>query len=235
MPSFRNRVACVACLAGFASINLGFQPAEADTPASHAPVAGSKFETLDDGSIWHPASKGRCPDELAGFIYKEPTLFEQDGTDVSCTYEGDGGTSYLTIYFFQTDLFDTPALAAEHGAAAILNRFDEAEYLAEASLSCSHMIDLMNGIETTLHSNLENDVEIVLGQTPCLVFRISYGATLLATDMIGPWHLKVRITAQITGEDVEPLVQRATDVMTLQHAWMSGRPVPARLALPPWE
>ena len=58
------------------------------------------FLSLDEGGVWHPASKGRCPAQLADFEFRETSVFNADGSDVACQYGRSDGTT-LTVYFYQ--------------------------------------------------------------------------------------------------------------------------------------
>lgn len=222
-------ICLVAALAGPPALAQGGTDTETGANGSML-VPGSKFETLPDGNIWHPASKGTCPGKLAGFTYSEPTLFKQDGTDVGCVYEGDDGSSHLTLYFYQDVKIPTAEKMLGGSIAAILQRFPEAEHQPEDSEACGMQIQLINGIMGLSEDELENGSEITVGgDTPCHVFRIDYGATIIVVEKIGPWFLKVRVTGKLQDGAADALVERAVRIATLQHASMSGHPAPFSL------
>ncbi|MEZ5953193.1 MAG: hypothetical protein R3C13_02705 [Hyphomonas sp.] len=187
-------------------------------------VAGSDFSPLESGGIWHPASKGQCPEELAGFDFAEPTLFKPDGTDVGCQYASDQDGGHLTVYFYLLDRVPTAAAAAQEAGDAIVQRFPEAEYLEDDSSACTTAIDLMSGLGGMLDGNSQENTTITVGKTPCLLFRVNYGVAAVATDKIGPWHLKVRITRKAGDGDIADVISRMTETMQQEAAWMAGKP-----------
>lgn len=184
----------------------------------------SPFAPREDGGVDHPASLGQCPASIAGFQYRESTVFEDDGSDVGCQYNGDEGVSHMTVYFYQTIKYDTTEASALEAGDAILKRFEEAEYLEDESQSCSYTIDLMQWLDDVGQNGMpETDTEVIVGKAPCHVFRIAQGSTLVATDMVGPWHLKVRVTAASPDIAINDLVNRTSEIMRTERAWMSGK------------
>jgi len=203
----------------------GSKPAADAAPPAPVAVAGSPFSSRDDGGIWHPASKGQCPAKLAGFDFKEPTLFKPDGTDVGCQYGTEDSTGFMTVYFYLLDGPATSLEAAQGAASAIVQRFPEAQYLKDESFTCSTTIDLMSGlVDSLLDKDGTGDNTIVVGKTPCFLFDIDYGVTGVATDKIDPWHLKVRITLKGKDGDVDDMITRMSDAMRQEASWMSGEP-----------
>jgi len=215
-------VTAVAGLALAACASTDGAPTEAGLVAPAA-MAGSDFVPLDDGGVWHPASEGRCPAELAGFAYTEPVVFKPDGSDVGCQYRTE--SDHLTVYFYQSDRLKTASDAAEEAAGAIVYRFQNAQYLKDDSESCTIKIDLIGGVSAMLQQGPEDGGVIEIGKTPCLIFRIPEGLTLVATDMVGPWHLKVRLTSLTPDANTEDVISRTSEIMNLENSWMSGEPI----------
>lgn len=180
------------------------------------------FLSLDEGGVWHPASKGQCPAQLADFEFRETSVFNADGSDVACQYGRSDGTT-LTVYFYQHDDLKTAQSAAQVAGDAIMQAFPHANYLKEESRSCTTHIDLMAGLSDAMITE-GGDTTIEVGKTPCFMFDISTGTAAVATDMIGPWHLKIRLTGSQTGADITELQMAVAEVLILERSSMSGQP-----------
>lgn len=186
-----------------------------------APITADPFEPLEEGGYWHPASKGRCPPELAGFAFDQTQTFNDDPNNVGCQYTGAG---YLTVYFFVAENLPDARTSALDAANAIVSRFDGAEPLKDKSQDCSMTADLRQGIADALASAVTTDKTITIGTTPCYVFRIPQGLTLVTTDMIGPWHLKVRITIPNEAGDGSNIAVLGDNVLNYERSTMAGKP-----------
>lgn len=193
-----------------------------DPALSQAPP--SPFKLREDGGLDHPASLGQCPATFDGFRFREESVFKEDGTDVGCQYNGDESDTHLTVYFYQTDRYDTAVDAAQEAGEAIVNRFSEAEHLAEESKSCGMMIDLLYGLELAAAS--DTDTTITTGLTPCHIFRIAQGFALVTTDKIGPWLLKVRITETESETDMNALMMQASKILNFERGAMNSKTGP---------
>ncbi|MGE6697594.1 hypothetical protein ACQKH5_07885 [Hyphomonas sp. NPDC076900] len=192
----------------------------AKVPADPSPP--SHFTPREDGGFDHAASLGQCPASIAGFRFREVAVFQADGTDVSCQYDGEEDASHMTVYFYQSTQAADAAASAQQAGGAIVQRFPEAEFLSEESESCAMMIDLLHGL--TLAAEATTDTTITIGQTPCFIFRLASGVALVTTDKIGPWHLKVRIT-EIKGEtDMSALTMQAANILNFERGVMAGQP-----------
>lgn len=178
------------------------------------------FLPLESGGVWHPASKGKCPSQMAEFDFLKTSLFNEDGTDVACQY-GHGDGTKLTIYFYQHFEVESAQMAAQLAGNAIVQTFPEAVYLDEESRSCTTHIDLMAGLSDAMQHGTE-ETRIEVGRTPCFVFDITDGTTAVATDLIGSWHLKLRITGPQTGTEISELTTTIAEVVILERGYMSG-------------
>lgn len=191
-----------------------------DPALSQAPPL--PFTAREDGGYDHAASLGQCPASIAGFRFREESVFKEDGSDVGCQYDGENGSSHMTVYFYQTDRVDSAAASAQEAGEAIVNRFPEAEFLPDESESCGMMIDLMHGLR--LAGQADEDTTITVGQTPCFIFQLDIGTALVTTDMIGPWHLKVRITETGDTPDINRLKMQASDILNFERGALTGEP-----------
>ena len=194
----------------------------ASTPVTSRGAGEDIFLSLDEGGVWHPASKGHCPAQLADFEFRETSVFNADGSDVACQYGRSDGT-ILTVYFYQHDDLKTAQSAAQVAGDAIMQAFPHANYLKEESRSCTTHIDLMAGLSDAMITE-GGDTTIEVGKTPCFMFDISTGTAAVATDMIGPWHFKIRATGSQTGAEISELWTTVAEVLILERSSMSGQP-----------
>ena len=213
-------------LMGCAS-NQAMEPSSPQQTSIEAAAEKQVFVPIpDDGGVWHPASKGHCPLQLAGFDFAKTSVFKEDGKDVACQYQNASNDAAMTVYFYQNVAAKDATEAAQLAGQAIQTVHPQAEYLKAPSKDCTNHIDLMAGLSKAMVSAEKGtDSEILLGITPCYIFDLHPGKTLVATDMIGPWHLKIRLTDMQEDASNKRVKDEVTHVMIYERAQMTGEPV----------
>lgn len=209
MSRFRSSLsACVLLLAaGCASAPSGAPVSVVQTQSG--PV--SDWNLLEDGTVEHVPSGGKCPVKLADFSRKSYSVLEvkeggETRMDGICQYEDTDHAGMLSAYFYPTFGEAIKAHMQRYVGPPIVQRWPDAEYLDAESQACSQSLALKDEIQKMMNSvaegivsgNQAKTIEILIDENSgrCIVFDVGEpkARTYAAIDDTDGWFAKVRLT-----------------------------------------
>ena len=174
------------------------------TPEDLGALVHTGFAEKADGSSFHKIMGLSCPANIDGMSRVHTQVYSDDGTDVSCTYSGDGRLFTLYLSEFQNDNLSQNFQAAK---IAIDQRFIPQGYTHDKDLSqvCSSAsLDeaaILSGFSGILSGeNTSNEINLSL--SPSAVYTQAENMTLVTVDeMFEKQFFKIRYTGPFSGED----------------------------------
>ena len=174
------------------------------TPEDLGALVHTGFAEKADGSSFHKIMGLSCPANIDGMSRVHTQVYSDDGTDVSCTYSGDGRLFTLYLSEFPNDNLGQIYEAAKR---AIDQRFISQGYAFDESLSqvCSSAsLDeaaILSGFSGIL-SGENTSNEINLSVSPSAVYTQAENMTLVTVDeMFEKQFFKIRYTGPFSGEN----------------------------------
>ena len=174
------------------------------TPEDLGALVHTGFAEKADGSSFHKIMGLSCPANIDGMSRVHTQVYSDDGTDVSCTYSGDGRLFTLYLSEFQNDNLSQNFQAAK---IAIDQRFIPQGYTHDKDLSqvCSSAsLDeaaILSGFSGILSGeNTSNEINLSL--SPSAVYTQAENMTLVTVDeMFEKQFFKIRYTGPFSGEN----------------------------------
>ena len=162
------------------------------------------FAEKADGSSFHKIMGLSCPANIDGMSRVHTQVYSDDGTDVSCTYSGDGRLFTLYLSEFPNDNLSQNFQAAK---IAIDQRFipqgyshdkDLSQVCSSASLDEAAILSGFSGILSG--ENTSN--EINLSVSPSAVYTQAENMTFVTVEeMFEKQFFKIRYTGPFSGEN----------------------------------
>lgn len=162
------------------------------------------FAERADGSSFHKVMGLSCPANIDGMPRLHTQVYSDSGTDVSCTYSGDGRLFTLYLSEFPNDNLGQIFQAAK---IAVDQRFLPQGYAHDEDLSqacASASIDqaaILSGFSGILSGqNTLNEVNLTV--SPSAVYTQAEDMTLvIVEEMFEKEFFKIRYTGSFTGEN----------------------------------
>ena len=174
------------------------------TPEDLGALVHTGFAEKADGSSFHKIMGLSCPANIDGMSRVHTQVYSDDGTDVSCTYSGDGRLFTLYLSEFPNDNLSQNFQAAK---IAIDQRFIPQGYTHDKDLSqvCSSAsLDeaaILSGFSGILSGeNTSNEINLSL--SPSAVYTQAENMTFVTVEeMFEKQFFKIRYTGPFSGEN----------------------------------